>query len=499
MSVNSIRNLVEIASKVTPNKIALIDNNSQITYQEVYESVNKIANYINSLELPKGARIGIYSNKNIQKVISILAVLSTDYILVPITKLLKAEQVEYIINDCNIECMITDMKKLKVLKETNFNKTIITIELCEKDIVSFEEIYKCYKSDFISNIKGHSNAIITYSFSSSGFPKGVVISHRNLIDGARVVVNYLDINGEDVISGLLSFSFDYGLNQIFASFYARATFTIYTFLTPNDFFYNIEKNKVSIIATMPIHLTQIFDEELYKLPDPKHLENVRVITSSGGTVTLKMIEKIEKYFTKSKFYSMSGHTEAFRSAYLEPSQLKIRPNSIGKAIPDVELYVINKAGQECKAREVGELIHRGAGIYKGFWNSQQDTDNSFKSIQILKDVIDLENGLTDEIVVATGDFVYKDEEDYIFFVSREDNMIKTSGYRINPLEIEKVVYDNIPEIKECRVFGKKNDKIEEEIVLIYSGTKELPKNEIIFELKKHLPIYMIPSIINYEL
>ena len=498
MSVNSIRNLVEIASKVTPNKIALIDNNSQITYQEVYESVNKIANYINSLELPKGARIGIYSNKNIQKVISILAVLSTDYILVPITKLLKAEQVEYIINDCNIECMITDMKKLKVLKETNFNKTIITIELCEKDIVSFEEIYKCYKSDFISNIKGHSNAIITYSFSSSGFPKGVVISHRNLIDGARVVVNYLDINGEDVISGLLSFSFDYGLNQIFASFYARATFAIYTFLTSNDFFYNIEKNKVSIIATMPIHLTQIFDDELYKLPDPKHLENVRVITSSGGTVTLKMIEKIEKYFTKSKFYSMSGHTEAFRSAYLEPSQLKIRPNSIGKAIPDVELYVINKAGQECKAREVGELIHRGAGIYKGFWNSQQDTDNSFKSIQILKDVINLENGLTDEIVVATGDFVYKDEEDYIFFVSREDNMIKTSGYRINPLEIEKVVYDNIPEIKECRVFGKKNDKIEEEIVLIYSGTKELPKNEIIFELKKHLPIYMIPSIINYE-
>jgi acyl-coenzyme A synthetase/AMP-(fatty) acid ligase len=499
MSVNSIRNLVEIAAKVTPDKLALTDNaNNKLTYKEVQEKVNKLALYISGLGLEKGSRIGIYSNKSTQKVISILAVLSTQYVLVPITKLLKAEQVEYIIKDCDIQCMITDEKKLKTLKETSYDGITITSESCDKDIVSFEEIYKCFSSDFSCSIKGHDNAAITYSFSTTGFPKGVVISHKNLIDSARIVTNYLDIKETDVLSGLLSFSFDYGLNQIFASFYARATFAVYTFFTPTDFFAHIMKNKVTILGAMPIHITQMFDEDSHRLPSQEQLKNVRVITSSGGNVTSSMIEKIEKHFSSANFYSMSGHTEAFRSAYLEPTQLKIRPNSIGKAIPDVDLYVINEEGKECKPREVGELIHRGAGIYKGFWNSQVDTDKSFKSIQILKDVINLQNGLTDEIVVATGDYVYKDEEGYIFFVCRHDDMIKTSGYRISPLEIERVVYNNIDEVKECAVFGIENEKIEEEIVLVYSGAKELAKNEIIFELKKHLPTYMIPSIIAYK-
>jgi acyl-coenzyme A synthetase/AMP-(fatty) acid ligase len=498
MSVNSIRNLVEIASKVTPEKLALVDNNSKLTYQEVYKQVNKLARYISGLNLEKGSRIGIYANKTTQKVVSILAVLSTEFVLVPITKLLKAEQVEYIIKDCDIQCMITDEKKLKTLQETSFDKTIITVESCNKEFVSFEEIYKCYSDEFSCSIKGHDNAVITYSFSTTGFPKGVVISHKNLIDSARVVNNYLNIQENDVISGLLSFSFDYGLNQIFSSFYARATFAIYTFFTPTDFFAHLIKNKVTIIGAMPVHISLMFDEDSHRLPSPEQLKHVRVITSSGGNVTSAMIEKIEKYFIGSKFYSMSGHTEAFRSAYLDPKQLKIRPNSIGKAIPDVDLYVINEEGNECKPREVGQLIHRGAGIYKGFWNSQIDTDKSFKSIQILKNVINLQNGLTDEIVVATGDYVYKDEEGYIFFVCRHDDMIKTSGYRISPLEIERVVYNNIDEVKECAVFGIENEKIEEEIVLVYSGTKKLAKNEIIFELKKHLPTYMIPSIIAYK-
>ena len=499
MSVNSIRNLVEIALRVTPEKIALVDRLGKTTYKEVYKKVNQLARYISGLGLEKGSRIGIYSNKSSQKVISILAVLSTDYVLVPITKLLKAEQVEYIIKDCDIKCMITDTKKLKTLKETSYESKIITVESCEKDIVSFEEIYKCYGSEFECSIKGHDNAVITYSFSTTGFPKGVVISHRNLIDCARVVNNYLDIQQDDVISGLLSFSFDYGLNQIFSSFYARATFVIYTFFTPSDFFSHIINNKITIMAAMPIHISQMFDEDSHRLPSPAQLNSVRAITSSGGNVTNNMIEKIEKYFVKSKFYSMSGHTEAFRSAYLDPSQLKIRPNSIGKAIPDVDLYVINENEKECKPREVGELIHRGIGIYKGFWNSTKDTNNSFKSIEILKNIINLQNGLTDEIVVATGDFVYKDEEGYIFFVCRHDDMIKTSGYRINPMEIESVVYNNIDQIQQCAVFGIENEKIEEEIVLVYSGVKELAKNEIIFELKKHLPSYMIPSIIVYKL
>ena len=195
---------------------------------------------------------------------------------------------------------------------------------------------------------------------------------------------------------------------------------------------------------------------------------------------------------------MHGLTEAFRSTYLDPSQIEIRPDSIGKAIPDVELYVIDENGKECAPREVGELIHRGGYIYKGFWNAPEQNAQRFKSIQILKDVINLEGQLIDEIVVASGDYVYKDEEGYLYFVSRHDDMIKTRGFRVSPLEIESVVSKNIPQIDSCAVFSIENELIEEEIVLVYTCRAELSTNEILFELKKHLASYMIPSKIIYR-
>ena len=195
---------------------------------------------------------------------------------------------------------------------------------------------------------------------------------------------------------------------------------------------------------------------------------------------------------------MHGLTEAFRSTYLDPTQLKIRPDSIGKAIPDVELYVIDEEGNECAPRVVGELIHRGGYIYQGYWKGPKETKERFKSAQILKNVINLDGELNDEIVVATGDYVYKDEEGYLYFVSRKDNMIKTRGFRVSPYEIESVVCKNISDIDQCAVFSIENEEIEEEIVLVYSANSELSSKEITFELKKHLASYMIPSKIIYK-
>jgi len=211
-----------------------------------------------------------------------------------------------------------------------------------------------------------------------------------------------------------------------------------------------------------------------------------------------MIEDCAKTFRNASFYSMHGLTEAFRSTYLEPSQIMIRPDSIGKAIPDVELYVINEDGQACAPREVGELIHRGGYIYRGFWNAPEDTAERFKSVNILKNVVDLQGQLADEIVVASGDYVYKDEEGYFYFVDRRDDMIKTSGFRVSPFEIESVVEKNLPQIQQCAVFGMDNPLIEEEIVLVYSAPGEISEKEITFELKKHLASYMVPSRIVYR-
>ncbi len=498
MSINSIRNLLEIAQKTAPDKLSLKQDEIELSFRELYKKVNQIANYINSLNLPKGSRIGIYSNKSVEQVIAILAILSTEYVIVPISRFLKPEQVKYIIKDCDIKCIITDSTKLQAIRDIAFDGQIITYESVEKDGISFSELYKYYSFEYECSIKGHENAVITYSFGVSGFPKGIVIGHRSLIDGARIVSCYLDLRDDDVISGVLSFNLDYGLNQIFCALYKKITLAIHKLVLPNEFFTHIIQDRVSVLPLMPIHITQMFDEDAHRLPTPQQLKQVRIITSSGGKLTAKMRENCDKYFTNAEFFSMHGLSEAFRSTYLDPKQIKIRPDSIGKAIPDVDLYVINENGENCKPREVGELIHRGACIYKGYWNSPKDTDMRFKSIKILEKVINFEGELIDEIVVSSGDYVYKDEEDYLYFVARCDDMIKTSGYRVSPVEIESVVYENIPTVSLCAVFSIENEKIEEEIVLVYSAAKEISKNEIIFELKKHLANYMIPSIIVYK-
>ncbi|HHH19581.1 MAG TPA: AMP-dependent synthetase, partial [Campylobacterales bacterium] len=299
-----------------------------------------------------------------------------------------------------------------------------------------------------------------------------------------------------VISGLLSFNLDYGLNQIFCTLHVQATLALHKFILPTDFFAHLIKDRVTVLAMMPVHIGKMFDEDPHRLPLSNQLDHVRVITSSGGNITKKMVKKVDEYFKPARFYSMHGLTEALRSTYLDPSQIHIRPTSIGKAVPEVEVYIINEAGEACHAYEVGELIHRGCCIYKGYWNSPEETAKRFKPITILEKVITIEN--PNEVVIATGDYVYHDEEGYLYFVDRQDDMIKTGGYRVSPKEIEDVVYDHLPSIKKCAVFGIPNEEIEEEIVLVYTARRKIPQNEFIFELKKHLATYMIPTIIEYR-
>ncbi len=498
MSINSVRLQLEKAASTQPDKIALIHKEERLTYAELLTRVNQVALYLQELELPKGARIGLYANKSVSQVVAILAILSTEHILVPLTRLLKPEQVQYIIDDCGIQCIITDKLKLESIEEIEFDGHVLSFESAAKDVPSFDEIFKYYNRPYACDLNGHDNAVITYSFGLTGTPKGIVISHRNLVDSARVVSQYLDLKESDVISGLLIFNLDYGLNQIFSALLNQATLALHQFILPDDFFNHLINDGVTVLPLMPVNISQMFDEDLGGKPKPDLFNKVRIITSSGGNVSGRMVDACQAVFKNAQFFSMHGLTEAFRSTYLDPKQIKIRPDSIGKPIPDVELFVVNEDGKACAPREVGELIHRGGFIYRGFWNAPKETGERFKSVQILKDIIDLDGQLTDELVVASGDYVYKDEEGYFYFVYRRDGMIKTRGFRVSPYEVESVVERNLPQISQCAVFGMENPEIEEEIVLVYSALSEMSEKEITFELKKHLASYMLPSRIVYR-
>ena len=260
MSINCIRATLEAAAQSNPDKAAVVFGQQQLTYSELFKRVNQVAFYLDELDLPKGSRVGIYSIKSIDQVVAILAVLSTDYMLVPMTRFLKPEQVEYIINDCDIKCVLTDTKHLEAIENIKFAGHVVTYETTRNDIASFEEIFKYYNKPYRCDISGHDNALITYSFGQTGTPKGIVISHRNLIDSARVVSQYLDLKEDDVISGLLIFNLDYGLNQLFCTLYKRATIALHRFILPNEFFDHLLNDKVTVLPLMPFNISQMFED-----------------------------------------------------------------------------------------------------------------------------------------------------------------------------------------------------------------------------------------------
>jgi acyl-coenzyme A synthetase/AMP-(fatty) acid ligase len=477
----TIPHQLELTSNTMPNKVALVDKNISLTFLEFYQLSISAAYSLKKMGIKKGDRVGVCMEKNTDQTISIMAVLFSDAILVPILPKLKDENIKHIVNDCSMCAIITDHVRYDEVKEISSDLKIIGCE----DIKNVTE--KKIKNDF--SLSTSDLAAIIYSSGSTGRPKGITITHQNIYDGARIVSEYLSTNEQDRISGVLSFNFDYGLNQLWQIILKGATLYLHDFIFPNDFFMHISENKITAIPIMPVIISKMFDRRFYTENSSLDFSSVRYVSTSGGRLSSGMINDLTRAFKSAKIFSMYGLTEAFRSTFLDPEQIKIRPTSIGKAIPDVEIFVLNDNKQLCKPNEVGELVHRGACISKGYWGSPKKTAERFK-------VIDM---FPNETVVFSGDLVKTDEDGFLYFISRKDSMIKTQGYRVSPTEVEEEVNKH-EKITTSVVFGRDNIDVGQDIILIYttSDKKELSKKLLLHYLKEKLPSYMVPKYIYYN-
>jgi acyl-CoA synthetase (AMP-forming)/AMP-acid ligase II len=201
---------------------------------------------------------------------------------------------------------------------------------------------------------------------------------------------------------------------------------------------------------------------------------------------------LRKSLPKTDIYLMYGLTEAFRSTYLPPDQIETRPDSIGKAIPNAEILVVREDGAECAAGESGELIHRGSLVALGYWNDPEKTAERFKPTPNQTPEIPIT-----EFAVWSGDQVRKDEEGYLYFISRNDEMIKTSGYRVSPTEIEEVVYGS-GLVDEAAAFGVPHPTLGQGILLIAVASRSIEKDEILRHCQRELPNFMLPQEVLFQ-
>jgi acyl-CoA ligase (AMP-forming) (exosortase A-associated) len=334
---------------------------------------------------------------------------------------------------------------------------------------------------------------ILYTSGSTGNPKGVVLSHRNMIAGARSVASYLHNSPNDRVLSVLPLSFDAGLSQLTTAFSVGAAVVLMDYLLPRDVIRAVVRYEITGLAAVPSLWNQ-----LKALEWPvQATQSLRYITNTGGAMPVSTTRALQQLLPSTDIFLMYGLTEAFRSTYLSPDQVNIRPHSIGKAIPNARILVMNAQGRECAANEPGELVHCGVLVSLGYWNDPDATAKRFKPCPHASPEI-----TSAELAVWSGDQVTKDEDGYLYFISRNDDMIKTSGYRVSPTEIEDIIHDS-GLVSEAVAIGLPHAALGEAILLIVTPAlgEQVDgslKNAVLSCCRRELPNFMVPVMIKVQ-
>ncbi len=480
------RFLRQTASRL-PAKTALISRERSVTFSELMLEVTATAECLREIGVGSGDRVGICMEKTVDQAVAILAVLFANAVVVPILPRLKGPNIRHIIENSGMAAMITDTDRLTEVSEfAQVTRLITGHGELRNEWPNLPYMRKFVRSnDFFDQI-GNDNAAIIYSSGSTGRPKGILIAHRNLAEGADIVGEYLGTHEEDRIGCMLSLNFDYGMNQLWQSIRFGCTLVLHDLALPNDLFSLMQRERITALPVMPVIITKIFDKRLKVNTQRFDFSSLRYVCSTGGRLSSYMIADLRNAFGKTKIYSMFGLTEAFRGTYLPSDKLDQFPTSVGQAIPDCQILVLDEAGEECTPGAVGELVQRGATVTKGYWNDPENTAKTFRQ----------HPRFPGETLVFSGDKVYKDANGFVYFVARADDMIKTKGFRVSPTEVETEVLRH-PEVMEAVAFAIANIGVGEDIGCAYTSTSGEPVSEAVLRqfLKSNLPNHMVPSVL----
>ena len=494
-SRTSIHHLLALAAAASPASPALSYRNVTVSYAEAWRMSRSVAEQLLAVGLGRGDRVAIYLEKRIESVVSMFAVSAAGGVFVPVNHVLKAGQVGHILGDSGAAVLITSVDRLSqltaVLPGTAVTDVIV-VDGVQEALASWQ-LHPWDSDRTPAGTPGRPAAIdidpaaILYTSGSTGKPKGVVLSHRNLIAGAESVSSYLGNTSDDVILSVLPLSFDAGLSQVTTSFSVGAHCVLMNYLLPSEVPKLCEQYGVTGLTCVPPLWLQ-----LAGLTWPETTSRrLRYWANTGGRMPRSTLDRLRGTFTGADPFLMYGLTEAFRSTYLDPSEVDRRPNSIGKAIPNAEILVLRPDGTPCNAGEEGELVHRGALVALGYWNDPVRTAERFRPVHRIG-----QDWRSAETAVWSGDTVVADDEGFLYFVGRRDGMIKTSGYRVSPSEVEEAAYDT-GLVRDAVALGVNDDALGQRIVLVASPTSPgLDSATLTAALRQILPLYMVPSRID---
>lgn len=498
-----IHELIAAQANGTGDRPALLYKDDVLTYSALWETLQRVANGLMAAGIAAGERVAIYLPKQLETVAAIFGTSSAGASFVPVNPLLKPPQVRYILQHSQARILFTSLQRLPALADElahcqDLHTVVVIDDLVEeraaaliarlpgKTLIDWRHFLREPSRPPHRRIDNDMAAIL-YTSGSTGSPKGVVLSHRNMVAGARSVAQYLENTPADRVLAVLPLSFDAGLSQLTTAFSAGASVALMDYLLPKDVLRAVVRYRITGLGAVPPLWNQLVQH-----PWPAETADcLRYVTNTGGAMPVATTRALRERLPNTRIYLMYGLTEAFRSTYLSPDEVDHRPQSIGKAIPNAEILVVNDAGQLCGPNEPGELVHRGALVALGYWNDPEKTAERFRPCPGQDDNLPIP-----EMAVWSGDQVVRDEEGYLYFVSRKDDMIKTSGYRVSPTEIEEIAYGS-GLVTGAVAFGVPHADLGQAIVLIVTPGGDtghaVLHTRLLDYCKRELPAFMQPA------
>jgi amino acid adenylation domain-containing protein len=466
------------------DKTALVCAGQRLSYRELDERSNALANSLVAGGVERGDRVVVFADNTVETVVAFWAVLKANGVVSIVNPLTKADKLAYLLNDCRPTALITDKHLERVydaparacrhLRQVLVSGTPGWDQALAAGNRAAPPARKAIDIDL---------AAIIYTSGSTGDPKGVMLTHRNMLAACTSISAYLDIKSDEVILGVLPLAFDYGLYQMIMAFAAGARLVLErSFAFPAQVLKVMAQERVTGFPGVPTIFALLGE---FKSLRDYDLSSIRYVTNTAAALPAKHITMLSDLFPAARIYSMYGLTECKRCTYLPPKDLARKPGSVGIAIPNTELWIVDENDQRVGPGVVGQLVIRGATVMKGYWEKPEATAKKLKP-----------GPLPGELVLYTGDYCWLDEEGYLYFVGRMDDVIKSRGEKVAPKEVELVLM-NIPGVKEAAVIGVPDPILGHAVkafVVLEEGI-ELAERHMQKECQSRLENFMVPKYI----
>ena len=483
------------SANLHPGKTALVAGSKRMTFAELDLASDRLAAALVTHGLKRGDRAIIFMENCWQAVVGVFAVLKAGGVFVPLNPSTKADKLAYVINNCRAGVLLTQARLMTAANAALSQSPSIQFcviagskeKLTQTTHVAFEDALNATAGRPLPEAGIDLDlAMLIYTSGSTGFPKGVMMTHANVVAAATSITTYLENTAGDIILNVLPISFDYGLYQVLMAAKAGATLVLEkSFAFPQAIFETMKAERVTGLPLVPTMAAMILQMKDLKGEDFPYL---RYITNTAAALPPAHIARLQELFPATKIYSMYGLTECKRCTYLPPAQLALRPGSVGIAIPGTEAYVVDEAGRKLPPGVTGELVIRGGHVMKGYWGDPQATERALRP-----------GPFPWEKVLYTGDLFRTDEDGYLYFVARKDDIIKSRGEKVSPKEVENVLYE-LAGVREAAVVGVPDAVLGMAIKAVISADPDagLTERDVIRHCAKRLEDFMVPKTVEFR-